>query len=88
MVLSYRNLEEGAHTREKMLESLAHHRGIFIYDRDVRKLSLSLAGFDSFICAYTALLADNEGCEEAPHNYPVNNHWLQFPHLKDRSPST
>ena len=70
-----------------MLESLAHHRGIFIYDRDVRKLSVSLAGFDSFICAYTALLADNAGCEEAPHSYPSATTWLQFPHLKDRSAS-
>ena len=90
MVLNYRNLEEGAQMREKMLESLARHRGIFIYDRDVRKLSNSLAGFDSFISAYTAMLADNSGCEEAPHSFPAGQHWLQFPHLsqpKDRSAS-
>ena len=31
---------------------------IFIYERDIRKLAHSLASFDAFICAYTALLAD------------------------------
>lgn len=75
----YRKLEEGAHARMQFLETLMQKRGIFIYDRDLKKLSQSLTAFDSFLCAYTALLSHQDLCERAPRGFPVDSGWVQFP---------
>ncbi len=81
-VSSYRNLEEGAHARAEILESLADQHGIFIYDRDHRKLSASLPAFDAFICAYTALLADTGYTAKPPAGFPVASGWVEYPHAE------
>jgi hypothetical protein len=78
---SYRSLEEGSFQREEILQALAEAHGIFIYDRDIRKLSLSLTAFDAFICAYTALLADTGRCMEMPNGFPVSTGWVEYPAL-------
>jgi hypothetical protein len=78
----YRQLEEGMHAREEILETLAENRQIFIYERDVRKLSSSLAAFDAFVCAYTAVLADQDLCAEMPKGFPVSSGWVDFPSLE------
>jgi hypothetical protein len=75
----YRHLEEGAHAREEFLETLSEAHSVFIYERDVRKLSTSLAAFDAFICAYTALLADHDQCAEMPKGFPAASGWVDFP---------
>jgi hypothetical protein len=75
----YRKLEEGAHARQIFLEQLVALRGIFIYERDLRKLSASLTAFDSFICAYTALLFRLGECEKPPKGFPVKSGWVYFP---------
>jgi hypothetical protein len=81
-VAKYRQLEEGIHAREEIIEELTHRHGIFIYERDVRKLSHSLAAFDAFICAYTALLSDTDRCAEMPHGFPSSTGWVQYPILE------
>jgi len=81
IVAKYRHLEEGVHAREEILEKLADARGVFIYERDVRKLSQSLASFDAFICAYTALLSDTGACAKPPSGFPVGTGWIQYPEL-------
>lgn len=78
-VTSYRHLEQGAHAREEILEALVKQRGVFIYERDIRKLAVGLSAFDSFVCAYTALLADNGGCLRPPAGFPTASGWIAVP---------
>jgi Protein of unknown function (DUF429) len=78
----YRRLEEGSHARMQLLESLVEKRGIFIYDRDLKKLSQSLPAFDSFLCAYTALLSHEGLCERPPRGFPEASGWVQYPSLQ------
>jgi hypothetical protein len=79
VVQSYRRLEEGVHAREQILETLSSRHDIFIYERDIRKLSNSLPAFDAFMCAYTALLSDIKRCATAPAGFPVASGWVQYP---------
>ena len=79
LVTSYRKLEEGVHAREKIIEILAEQEGIFIYERDVRKLAHSLPTFDSFICAFTALLSDTGRCVKMPAGFPAQSGWVSYP---------
>lgn len=79
VIQSYRRLEEGVHAREQILERLAERHDVFIYERDVRKLSHSLTAFDAFVCAYTAYLSDTERCAKSPAGFPVASGWVQYP---------
>jgi hypothetical protein len=78
-VTTYRHLEQGAHARGEILEALVSRHGVFIYERDVRKLAQSLAAFDAFVCAYTALLSDLGRCVKLPRDFPPSAGWLEFP---------
>lgn len=80
-VARYRHLEEGIHAREQIIEELADRHGLFIYERDIRKLAQSLSAFDGFICAYTALLSDNDQCAEVPAGFPSGAGWIQYPRI-------
>lgn len=84
-IARYRQLEEGSHAREEIIEALAERYEVFIYERDVRKLSQSLGAFDAFICAFTALLSDVEACEPMPHGFPQASQWIQIPALSKLS---
>jgi hypothetical protein len=79
---AYRRLEEGALARQELLEALAEHDGIFIYDKDLRKLGQSLQAFDAFICAYTALLSDTGQCARRPAGFPDPAGWVHYPSLE------
>ena len=79
VVQAYRRLEEGVHARELILDAISERHGIFIYERDVRKLAASLPAFDAFICAYTALLSDQQKCAKAPAGFPLASGWVQYP---------
>lgn len=79
LVATYRNLEEGAYARAEILEAISEHRGVFIYDRDLKKLSRSLGAFDAFICAYTALLSDLEQTVPPPKGFPAGAGWVAYP---------
>jgi hypothetical protein len=78
---SYRKLEEGAYSRGLIIEALSEHFGIFIYDRDARKLAQSLPAFDAFVCAYTAVFADAGLCAKPPKGFPVPSGWIHYPEL-------
>lgn len=78
-IQTYRRLEEGVHAREQILETLAERQDVFIYERDVRKLSHSLPAFDAFVCAYTAYLADTQQCAKAPSGFPAASGWVHYP---------
>lgn len=79
VIQTYRRLEEGVHAREQILEALSESHDVFIYERDVRKLSHSLPAFDAFVCAYTAFLADNQQCAKIPTGFPARSGWVQYP---------
>jgi hypothetical protein len=79
---SYRHLEEGAHARGQILETLAQAHGVFFYERDLRKLSTSLTAFDAFFCAYTALLVKEGRGVAPPKNFPIDTGWIHFPKEK------
>ncbi len=77
----YRKLEDGAHAREEILTQLAKDNEIFIYERDFKKLSLNLASFDAFICAFTVLMADQKQCVKIPKGFPTASGWVNYPQL-------
>jgi hypothetical protein len=78
---SYRHLERGAHARAEILDLFSTELGLFIYDRDIRKLSQNLAAFDAFICALTAWIADQGDFERKPERFPDPNGWVLYPKL-------
>ena len=80
---SYRKLEDGVHAREEILITLTKAQQIFIYERDLNKLSQSLSAFDAFICAYTALLSDRDLCAPTPKGFPHSSGWVQYPQFKE-----
>ena len=81
-VTSYRHLEQGAHAREEILEAFIKRHGVFIYQRDVQKLAVQLSAFDSFLCAYTTLLADQARCKKAPAGFPHSTGWVDCPDVE------
>lgn len=81
-VSTYRHLEQGAHSRELILDKLVAEKNLFVYERDLRKLANSLPAFDSFICAYTAMLSDSELCSKGPKTFPATAGWVEYPELK------
>jgi hypothetical protein len=76
---SWRKPEEGIHARSDILERVADHLGVFIYERDLRKLSQSISSFDAFLCALTAQLADTGRCVRPPAGFPAASGWVHYP---------
>ena len=81
IISSYRQLEDGAYSREIILNHLVGRFGLFVYERDMRKLSQSLTAFDAFICALTALLSDQGLCDRIPKSFPESSGWVHYPNL-------
>lgn len=86
VIARYRQLEEGAHARGTILDALSKEHGIFIYDRDHKKLSFGLASFDAFVCAYSALLSDTGRCAPLPRGFPKASGWIEYPALSVHNP--
>ncbi len=76
---TYRDLEEGVHSREEILTQLIEKQAIFIYDRDLKKLSQNLTAFDALICAWTALLSEQNLCADFPIGFPIKSGWIEYP---------
>jgi hypothetical protein len=81
VIAGYRHLEQGIHAREVIIDALAERHGIFVYERDIRKLAQNLGSFDAFICAYTALLADTQRTVKAPSGFPASSGWVHYPQV-------
>lgn len=82
LLSSYRKLEEGVQARTQILEALIECADVFIYERDLKTLAQSLPAFDSFVCAYTALLHDQGLCVPPPKGFPKASGWLTLPQVK------
>jgi len=83
IVSQYRKPEQGYSARLELLETIALKRGVFIYDRDLKKLANNLTAFDSFLCAYVALLMDIDLTAKSPKGFPKTSSWVQYAHLKN-----
>jgi hypothetical protein len=81
IISNYRHLETGMDSREEILLQLIKKNELFIYDKDMKKLCVSLAAFDAFVCAFTALLADQNLCVKAPKGFPTSAGWIHYPQL-------
>ena len=79
---NYRKLEEGVQARQEIIEKMAHQLDIFIYDRDLKKLTHHIHAFDAFMCAYTVLLFDRKECAEPPKGFPLASGWIRYPEWK------
>ena len=75
----YRKLEEGVEARQEIIEKMAEYLDVFIYDRDLKKLTQNLNAFDAFVCAYTVLLHDLHECASPPKNFPIQSGWIRYP---------
>jgi len=75
----YRKLEAGAGARYEILEILTQHGQVFIYDRDLQKISENLNCFDAFLCAFTAYLDDLGFCKKPPKGFPKETGWVSYP---------
>jgi len=78
-LLAHRNLEEGIAARQTIIERMSENLDIFIYDRDIKKLTQNLNAFDAFICAYTVLLMDLGECVHPPKGFPTASGWIHYP---------
>jgi hypothetical protein len=85
---TWRHLEDGVHSRMEILEAFTEKLDVFIYERDQRKLSASLAAFDAFLCAYTALLAEQGRTIPRPAAIPASEGWIAIPRLERESASS
>lgn len=81
IIQQYRSPEDGMAARTEMLEAFVEEFGIFIYERDLKKMALSLNAFDAFICAYTALLSDQGETQKFPKSFPFRSGWVQYPKI-------
>lgn len=79
----YRNLDQGVNARRELLERLSDPLGVFIYERDAKKISENLVAFDAFFCGLTALLVELGRDEPPPRGFPVKSGWIHAPALKD-----
>ncbi len=75
----YRQLDEGVHARETILARMSESLDIFIYDRDIKKITQNINAFDAFISAYTVLLYDRNECVAPPRSFPANSGWVRYP---------
>jgi hypothetical protein len=78
LIQNYRKPEKGYAARVEILETIAIKKGVFIYDRDLKKLGQSLTAFDAFMCAYTAVLTDREMTVKAPKGFPKGSSWVAY----------
>ncbi len=78
LVLNYRKPEEGYAARVELLETIAMKKGVFVYDRDLKKLGTSLTAFDAFICAYSAVLSDRGLTVKPPKGFPKGGGWVEY----------
>lgn len=75
----HRHLERGAHARAEILTALCRKADVFVYERDLRKISQSLGSFNAFICAFIGFLADQELCAQPPSSFPATSGWVYYP---------
>lgn len=78
-VQNYRKMEEGSEARALILDKMCAKFDIFIYERDLKKLTQNLNAFDAFLCAYTILMFDRQECMSPPKGFPLHSGWIRYP---------
>jgi hypothetical protein len=80
-VSEYRDLEAGIDVREQIIESLVKRCDVFLYERDSKKIASSMIAFDSFICAWVALMVGLDRCMKFKKDIPIASGWVQIPEV-------
>lgn len=80
-VLHYRDLERGAHVRERILDRLVEKSHVFVYDRDLKKVIRDTAPFDALICAWVGLQYGRNRVMKFRSDLPLESGWVQIPEL-------
>jgi hypothetical protein len=78
----HRQLESGVAARQAIVERMCDSLDLFIYDRDLKKLTQSLNAFDAFLSAYTVLLQDRGECASPPKGFPMTSGWVAHPNYQ------
>jgi hypothetical protein len=78
-IAQYRQPDEGVHAREAIVERMSDSLDLFIYERDLKKITQNLNAFDAFLCAFTVLLHDRNQCVNPPRGFPVQSGWIRYP---------
>ena len=78
-ILQHRQIETGAQARQTLIERMCESLDIFIYERDLKKLTQNLNAFDAFLSAYTVLLQDRGECVSPPKGFPIDSGWICHP---------
>jgi hypothetical protein len=79
VLADHRHIEDGLQARQLMIERMCENLDIFIYDRDLKKITQSLNAFDAFLSAYTVLLHDRGECLPPPRGFPIASGWVCLP---------
>ncbi|MGE4232339.1 MAG: DUF429 domain-containing protein [Bacteriovoracia bacterium] len=80
-VMGYRNIERGSSARENILEHLVRHSPLFVYERDMKRLVSNVGAFDALICAWIAMLHDQDQTEVFDEDLPLESGWIELPRL-------
>jgi hypothetical protein len=77
----YKSIESGIHIREKIIEKIIHIEGIFIYERDLKKLISNIHAFDSFLCVWAGFAFYNNKVHRYPKDFPIKSGAIVVPEL-------
>jgi hypothetical protein len=80
----YKDLQEGAKVRMRILDRLNEENTVFLYEQDIGSLVASIPAFYAFICAYTAYLNDSKQTLVPEKGFPVDSGWIAVPETKEK----
>jgi len=75
----YRDLNNGAAVRMRILDRINEKSTVFLYEKDLNTLVASIPAFYAFICAYTAYLQHQGKCLEPEGDFPAGGGWVAIP---------
>ncbi len=75
----YKDLQEGAKVRMRILDRLNEENTVFLYEQDIGNLVASIPAFYAFICAYTAYLEDAGSTLKPTAEFPTASGWISVP---------
>lgn len=75
----HRHSVRGEESRQIILDRLVEKGIAFLYDQDMRQMTLNHVSFDAFLCALTAVLNFKNQCEDRPRGFPAEESWVAIP---------
>ncbi len=72
----------GDESRQIILQKLVEHKGVFIYQQDLKSMVENNHAFEAFICAYMGFLKKQHMTEDRPSKFPKEEAWVEIPNQK------